>query len=91
MMKSRIKKGYMEKGTVELPEPVIDEELLNYDKVRYEANKSKLNEAIGFAKLDNNAEISPRTSELLEKMIRGELTPEEVRERLNPNYKSREI
>lgn len=52
-----------------------------------EANMKKLDEAIGFAKLDNKASISPESQMLFDKMVRGELTPEEVRQKLHPNYK----
>ena len=45
-------------------------------------NRKRLEDAIGFAKLDNNADISKETQELFELMVRGELTPDEVREKI---------
>lgn len=41
-------------------------------------NRKKLEDAIGFAKLDNHAEISEETRELFELVVKGELTPDEA-------------
>lgn len=45
-------------------------------------NRKRLEDAIGFAKLDNHAEISEETKELFELMVKGELTPEEVKAKI---------
>ena len=83
-------KGYVEKGSVEFPEPVIREDLLKISEEEYKKNKSKLEEAICFARLDNHAEISPFAAELFEKMIRGEMTSEEVGEKILNHYRHEE-
>ncbi|MGM9971182.1 MAG: hypothetical protein ACI35W_02095 [Anaeroplasmataceae bacterium] len=71
-------------------EYVNDEDLLIISEEEYEINKSKLEEAIGFASLDNHAEISSFAAELFEKMIREEITPSEVEEKLLSHYKCEE-
>lgn len=81
-------KGYVEKGSVDFPEPVIREDLLKISEEEYKKNKSKLDEAICFASLDNPAEIPPFAEELFEKMIRGEMTSKEVREIILNHYRN---
>lgn len=49
-------------------------------------NRKRLADAIGFAKLGNNAEISEETKELFELMVKGELTPDEVVEKITKKH-----
>ncbi len=65
---------------------MINNENKKLTEEEIEANKKRLEEAIGFARLGNSASISPTSMELFDKMVKGELTPEEVREKLHENY-----
>lgn len=51
-------------------------------------NRNKMEESIGFAKLDNGATLSESDLELLDRIARGEITPDEAQEIfLSPDYK----
>lgn len=47
-------------------------------KEKVEENRKRLDEAIGFAKLDNRGKISLETQELYKQMVAGEISPDDV-------------